>query len=309
MKISTGQFYDRAVLQMSERQGELSKVQAQLATAKQIVKPSDEPDRAGAVLRIKSVVDRQDRHLESLVAAKNRLGTEEGVLTDAGDLLARIKELALQAANGTYDPGNREVIAIEIDGMREQLLSLANARDTQQNYLFAGARVQTRPFQQDTDGKIVYLGDQTRTEVAVGEHRDLNMNRSGTDVFASLVRPPEKPNDPPKTVGFFEALQDLSDTVRKGDEVDMQRGLGEVDQMIQSIAYAVSEVGTDRRVAEMQTEMVEETQLQMRAVLSNIEDLDYAEAVTRMQKQVLALEAAQRSFAQISRLSLFEYLG
>jgi flagellar hook-associated protein 3 FlgL len=59
----------------------------------------------------------------------------------------------------------------------------------------------------------------------------------------------------------------------------------------------------------MQTEMVEETQLQMRAVLSNIEDLDYAEAVTRMQKQVLALEAAQRSFAQISRLSLFEYLG
>jgi flagellar hook-associated protein 3 FlgL len=308
MKISTGQFFDRAVLQMGERQGDLSKVQAQLATAKQIVKPSDEPDRAGAVLRIKSVVDRQDRHLESLIAAKNRLGTEEGVLTDAGDLLARIKELALQAANGTYDPGNREVIAIEIDGMREQLLSLANARDTQENYLFAGGRVQTRPFEQDADGTIVYRGDQTRTEVAVGEHRDLNMNRSGTDVFVSIVRPPAAPNEPPQTVGFFAALQELSDTVREGSEVQMQRGLGEIDEMVQNIAYAISEVGTDRRVAEMQTEMVEETQLQMRSVLSNLEDLDYAEAVTRMQKQILALEAAQRSFAQISRLSLFEYV-
>ncbi|MEN9775383.1 MAG: Flagellar hook-associated protein 3 [Pseudomonadota bacterium] len=308
MKISTGQFFDRAVLQMGDRQGDLSKVQAQLATGKQIVKPSDEPDRAAAVLRIKSVVDRQDRHLESLVAAKNRLGVEEGVLTDAGDLLARIKELALQAANGTYDPGNREVIAIEIDGMREQLLSLANARDTQDNYLFAGTRTQTRPFQADAQGTIVYLGDQTRVEVAVGDHRDLNMNRSGTDVFTSLERPPTEPDGPPQTIGFFEALQDLSETVRRGTEVDMQRGLGELDQMVQNIAYAVSEVGTDRRVAEMQTEMVEETQLQMRAVLSNVEDLDYAEAVTRMQKQVLALEAAQRSFAQISRLSLFEYL-
>jgi flagellar hook-associated protein 3 FlgL len=309
MKISTGQFFDRATHQMSERQGSLSKVQAQLATAKQIVKPSDEPDRASAVLRLKSVVDRQDRHLNSLVAAKNRLGAEEGVLTDAGDLLARIKELTLQAANDTYDAGNREVIAIEIDGMREQLLSLANARDTQENYLFSGGRVQIRPFQPNQAGEIVYVGDQTRFEVAVGEHRDLNLNRSGTDVFASLVRAPAAPDEAPQVVGFFESLQELSSAVRRGSQADMQRGIGEVDQMVQGIAYAVSEVGTDRRVAEMQTEMVEETQLQLRSVLSNIEDLDYAEAVTRMQKQVLALEAAQRSFAQISRLSLFEYLS
>ena len=58
----------------------------------------------------------------------------------------------------------------------------------------------------------------------------------------------------------------------------------------------------------LQTQMVDESRLQLKGVLSKVEDLDYAEAVTRMQKELLALEAAQSSFANISRLSLFDYL-
>lgn len=308
MKVSTNQFFDSALIQLTERQNGLAKVQAQLASAKQIVKPSDEPDRAGAVLRIKSIVDRQDRHLEALIAAKNRLGSEEGALRDAGDLLTRIKELALQAANDTYDPGNRNVIAIELDGMREQLLSLANSRDTQENYLFSGTRARTQPFQVGEDGSVTYQGDQTRVRVAVGDHRDLNINRSGTDVFGSLERPAKLPTEKSTTVSFFDSLAQLSEAIRSSDQEAMQRGIGEVDKMVQGVGYAISEVGTDLRVAEMQTDMVHETQLQMKTVLSNVEDLDYAEAVTRMQKQALALEAAQRSLSQISQLNLFQYI-
>jgi flagellar hook-associated protein 3 FlgL len=39
-----------------------------------------------------------------------------------------------------------------------------------------------------------------------------------------------------------------------------------------------------------------------------VEDLDYAKAITEMNKQVLSLEAAQSSFAKISQLTLFDYL-
>jgi flagellar hook-associated protein 3 FlgL len=310
MKISTSQFFDRAVGQMSERQISLSKVQAQLADGKKIVKPSDEPDRAGALLRIRSMVDRQDRHLESLVAAKNRLGAEEAVLKNSANIITRVKELALTAINDTYDPSNREVISIEIDGMAEQLLSLANARDTQGNYLFGGARVREAPFQKNSEGRVVYVGDQTRYKVAVGDHRDLNLNRSGTEVFGPIERPSGNPDSEiPDSVSLFEALQDLSIAIRAGDHDEMNRGLGELDRMMNRLTFNISEVGTDLHVADMQTEVVEETQLQLKGVLSNAQDLDYAEAVTRMQKQMLALEAAQRSFGQISQLNLFDYIN
>ena len=310
MKISTQQFFDRAVGQMSERQISLSTIQAQLAEGKKIVKPSDEPDRAGAILRIKSMVDRQDRHHQALVAAKNRLQSEEAVLKNSTNLITRIKELALAASNDSYDASNREVIAIEIDGMAEQLLSLANARDTQDNYLFGGSKVRVQPFQKNADGRIIYEGDETRFRIAVGDHRDLNLNRSGTDVFGPLARQTGDPEAPVNTaVSLFESLQDMTAAIRTGDHAEMNRGIGELDKMMNRFTFNISEVGTDLHVASMQTEVVEETQLQLKSVLSNVEDLDYAEAVTRMQKQMMSLEAAQRSFAQISRLSLFDYVN
>jgi len=54
--------------------------------------------------------------------------------------------------------------------------------------------------------------------------------------------------------------------------------------------------------------VLEENRLQLKTVLSQIEDLDYTEAVTEMQKKMMALQASQSSFAQISRLNLFEYI-
>ena len=62
------------------------------------------------------------------------------------------------------------------------------------------------------------------------------------------------------------------------------------------------------KVVEQQTSVAEDTTLSLKTTLSNIEDLDYASAITQMQKQMLALEAAQSSFAKISQLSLFNYI-
>ena len=61
-------------------------------------------------------------------------------------------------------------------------------------------------------------------------------------------------------------------------------------------------------VVDNQLAVIDETRLQLKTVLSEIEDLDYNEAVTEMQKRMLSLQASQASFAQISRLNLFEYI-
>ncbi|NDF03492.1 MAG: flagellar hook-associated protein 3, partial [Betaproteobacteria bacterium] len=61
-------------------------------------------------------------------------------------------------------------------------------------------------------------------------------------------------------------------------------------------------------VIQGQRAVLDETKLQLKTILSNAEDLDYTEAVTKMQKQMLALEASQSGFAKISQLNLFQYL-
>jgi flagellar hook-associated protein 3 FlgL len=222
------------------------------------------------------------------------------------NVLTRLKELAIQAANDTYGPKDREIIAIEMQGLQEDLLSFANTRDSNGAYLFSGSRVFTPPFERQPDGEVVYQGDETINLVEVGDQRQLRANRTGTQVFDRVVR--TNPDGTQSGVSFFQSVQDLVNAVRSSDRDLMNRGLGELNDLSDGVSLAIARVGSDMNVVTGQRAVLEETRLQLQLVLSEAEDLDYTEAVTKMQKQMLALEASQASFAQISRLSLFEYI-
>ena len=101
MQISTAFIFDRATTQMSNAMNALSKSQAQIATGKQILNPSDAPDQAAMMARIKATIARQDNYSKALDTMQARLDMESTTLTSASDVLVRIKELAVQANNWT----------------------------------------------------------------------------------------------------------------------------------------------------------------------------------------------------------------
>jgi flagellar hook-associated protein 3 FlgL len=125
-------------------------------------------------------------------------------------------------------------------------------------------------------------------------------------VFDRVVR--TNPDGTQFGVSFFQSVQDLVSAVRTSDRLNMNRGIAELTNLSDGVSLSIARVGSDMNVVSGQRAVLEETKLQLQTVLSNAEDLDYTEAVTKMQKQMLALEASQASFAQISRLSLFDYI-
>ena len=184
MKISNQLMFERGAQQMSNAQNKLAQLQAQLSLGKQVVNPSDAPDKAASILRLNSVLARQASYQASLNNVKTRLDAEETALTSATDLLIRLKEVTVQAANDTLGPDGRQALATEMQALREQLLSLANSQDSSGNYLFAGSRVREPAFARDASGYPAYQGDQTRMQVSIGDQRSLAINRTGTDAFA-----------------------------------------------------------------------------------------------------------------------------
>jgi flagellar hook-associated protein 3 FlgL len=202
---------------------------------------------------------------------------------------------------------DRESIAVEIESLRDQVLSLANTQDTSGNYIFAGSRVTEPSFGLNSQGLIDYQGDQSRMQVAVGDNRLMNVNRPGSDAFVRVVRDDGKGGK--VGVGFFQALGDLAKAVRTSDRAAMQRGIGEIDAMQQGVSEATAQVGADLNVVDAQKNVLDEVKLRLKTTLSAVQDLDYTEAITRMNRDQLALEAAQSSFAKISKLSLFNYLN
>ena len=188
MKVSTSMFFDRASAQLANVQGNLAKTQEQLSTGKQITKPSDEPDKASLVTRLESEIARQKSYQESIKAIEIRRKAEETALNSTSDVMFRMKELSVQAANDTLGAADRKTIALEMTELRNQILSLANSQDSNGNYLFAGSRVSQMPFSPDAKGVIVYKGDQARMVVGVGDNRRMNQNIPGSDAFTNVVR-------------------------------------------------------------------------------------------------------------------------
>jgi len=307
MKISTTLYFDRANQQLGDVQGELAKTQEQLSTGKQIVKPSDSPDKASLVTRLESELSRQASYQSTLKSVNTRLQASETVLKNTTDVLVRIKELAVQAASDTLAPADRQSIALEISSLKEQVLSLANTQDTNGNYLFSGSRVGSPAFGKDAKGQIVYQGDESRMKVAVGDNRRMNLNMPGSDAFVKVIRDDGKGGK--AGLGFFQAIDDLANAVKNSDHTNMQRGIAEMDSIQQGVSDATAQIGTDMNVVDMQNSVLDEITLRLKTTKSDAEDLDYTSAITKMNKDQLALEAAQSSFAKISQLSLFKYMN
>jgi flagellar hook-associated protein 3 FlgL len=298
--------FDRAIAQMGVTQDRLSKTQMQLSTTKQINKPSDAPDQAATITRLKSAIDRQNAYVSTINSVKDKLSQQETGASNATDVLTRLKELTIQAANDTYSGVDRKSIDLEVRQLRDQLLSLANTQDVNGNFIFSGSRVGKQAFATDENGKLVYQGDQTVSATGVGDQSAVDINRSGTNPFDKIVRLDE--NNKKVAVGFFQVIDDLSAALQSNDSGGIKRAVGEMTTLQQGLSDSLASIGAATNKIDNQASLAEENVLRMKSTLSQVEDTDYTEAITKMNKDILALQAAQSSFAKIAQLSLFDYI-
>lgn len=303
MKVSTNLFFERASQQMVGSQNRLTEIQMQLATGKRINNASQAPEQASTLQRLRTIITQQESYRENLSTVTERLENQDASLRNVSNMLTRMRELGIQYSNGTLSAEQRRIAAIEVRGIRDQLLSLANSRDTNGLGLFSGSRVESNAF----DDEGVYQGDQTSNDIPVGDARLVSNRRTGSDVFISIIRSPDAEAE--QAVGFFKVIDDIATALENNEEADVQRGIGEVTQLQQGVSLALADIGSDLNVVASQSAVIDEQLIRLKSLQSDLQDVDYSEAVTRMQKEMLSLEAAQSSFAQISRLSLFNYLG
>ena len=306
MQVSTSLMFDRAIAQMGITQDRLSKTQTQLSTTKQINKPSDAPDQAATITRLKSAIDRQNSYVSTINSVKDKLSQQETAANNATDVLTRLKELTVQAANDTYSAVDRKSIDLEVRQLRDQLLSLANTQDVNGNFIFSGSRVGKQAFATDENGKLVYQGDQTVSSTSVGDQSAVDINRSGTNPFDKIVR--VDATNKKTAVGFFQVIDDLSAALQSNNTVSIKNAVGEVGTLQQGLSDSLASIGAAINKIDNQASLAEENVLRMKSTLSQVEDTDYTQAITNMNKDMLALQAAQTSFAKISQLNLFDYI-
>ena len=184
-RISSNMMYDQSVFLMLSRQSKINQLERQLATGQKLVTAKDDPVAAGTGVGMDRVLAELDQLGANAANVQNRLGLQESVLAQAGELLARTSELTVHANNAALSTDDRKSLASELHSIRESLLALANSTDGNGRYLFGGAADSVPPFS-SSNGSVNYNGDQTQRQVEVSPNSFVKDAQPGSEVFMRI---------------------------------------------------------------------------------------------------------------------------
>ena len=320
MRVSTAQIFDSGTMGIQNNQSSLFKTQNQLSTGRRILTPADDPVGATQALVVTQSKQINAQYLENQDEARSHLNLLESNLSGVTEELQNIFERAVQAGGGTLGTSDRSMIATELQARLLNLQSLANAQDGTGQYLYSGFQTQVKPF--DLTGNpgvgapptfslggqqyISYSGDEGRRKLAVDASVDVDINLTGSEVFMRVK------DSSGNLTGrsLFDSVQNLISNLQSANfsRTSYDQSLSDLQSSMDNISRARATVGTNLNALDGLTNTGNDLKLQYEQRLSELQDLDYAKAISDLSRQQMQLEAAQKSFAQISQLSLFNVI-
>ncbi|MDK9707975.1 MAG: flagellar hook-associated protein FlgL [Desulforhopalus sp.] len=199
MKVTENSTYRLMQTNLDRITNDLAELRNQGATGLILNKPSDDPGAIRPVLTTRSQLMQNDRYLETMGQAGDKMAAADGQLAQVENVMVRAKEITINAINGALSTTDLATLADEIAQLRQQLLDSANAV-VDGKYIFAGYMEDTKPFSENpaydpalydindvTTWPYLYHGDNnpTRLEITPGEF--LTTNLTGNELFMGIT--------------------------------------------------------------------------------------------------------------------------
>lgn len=401
-RMSTAGQHAAAIAQILKQQTALSRTQTQVASGQRIQSPADDPIAATRIMGLESQqaqLDQFGRNSDILAA---RLGVGEQALSDLGNVLQRVRELAIQANSGALDNVSLKSISSELKSRAQEIIDISNRRDSTGEYLFAGYSSQVQPFARGA-ASVAYSGDQGVRTLQIGANQKLADGFPGDRVFMNIpqgngtfsvalgthtgtgvidtgqvldpsawvpdnytieftaadswrvldgsgnpvmngavpvagtykdgatvafngvqVRITGSPSAgdtfsiaPAGTKSLFQSVDDLVAALDRGADTpelrarlgtDINQALQQLDQGLNHVTDLRAETGARLTTIDTAEQVRADLGVELTGSLGSLRDLDYAEAISRMNQQLTGLQAAQAAYTRIGQLSLFNYL-
>ncbi len=182
MRISTNMIYALGARSLNDLQSQIMRTQQQLSAQKRILTPADDPVASATLINLDQSLAINNQLTTNRQTARGQLQQEEGILQSVTSLLQNAKDLVVKAGNGAMDDEQRQYLASELKGYMSEMLGLANSKDGNGQYMFAGYTSSSQPFFATPTGAR-YAGNQGQQMLQVDSSRSIGINDSGSAVF------------------------------------------------------------------------------------------------------------------------------
>ncbi|WP_250482300.1 flagellar hook-associated protein FlgL [Caballeronia sp. GACF5] len=188
MRISSSQYFNLNVASMSDQQSTLSSMYQQISSGKRLLTASDDPLGAAQAVQLTMKSGALTQYGTNQTTALSALQQEDATLSSVSSALTSVQTQIVHAGDGSLTDSDRTAIANTIQGLRDQLFSLANTTDSNGNYIFSGLKGGTQPYTNDPSGVgAQYSGDYGQRTVQISEGRTIPVGDTGASIFGSVL--------------------------------------------------------------------------------------------------------------------------
>jgi flagellar hook-associated protein 3 FlgL len=270
---------------------ELARLQERSTTLKNISRPSDDPIGTvdSMLVRAEQMLNKQ--HARNISDGTGWLTTVDSALTKATALIHKVRDLTLQGANdGSMSVEAKEAIAIELEGLRDELLNTANTRYLGRS-VFAGNSDAGVAFDPTT---YVHNGTAGTVERRIDANTMVRVDADGSAVFGS------------GPTSLFGVITDIVGELRGGTNVGPR--IGDIDLHLNSLLGQHGAVGARHAQLLRAEEANLERSGSLEAQRSGIEDVDLGEVVLQLKLQEVTYQSALAVTARVLQPTLMDFL-
>jgi flagellar hook-associated protein 3 FlgL len=267
----------------------------EISSGRSVNQPSDNPSAAALLVGNNDQATFNAGYLQSLTSIQGQLSTADSTLSSVTTALQRAISLGVEGANGTLSDSDRAAIAGELQGIQNQLVSLANTA-YQGRYVFAGTATGTPPYVVDNTSPsgVDYVGNAGVNQVSIGSGYKLPVNQPGSQLFSASG------ND------VFLAVNTLIKALQTNTAIPTA---------VTSLSASYSYLGAQRvfygnalNQAQTQTNYLNTAKLQISQQQNTLAGVDLAAAATNLSQSQVDTQATLAAISKFTQNNLFDYI-
>lgn len=311
MRVTQGMLSNNMLRNLSKSYESMGKYQEQLSTGKKINRPSDDPVVAMKGINYRSELNQIEQFQRNIGEVYNWMDNSDSALDKATKALQRVRELTVQASNGTYGDQSRESIAKEIEQISDHIKDIGNTK-VNNKYLFNGTDTTTAPMDKrqivtdpstGTTEETELPSNNSAVSIEVSKGIELKANVDGVRVFG-------EGNVDDDGRQLFDTLKELTQDLRNPevDDSKLSDYIGSLDSHTNTIIDERADLGARMNRRDLVEDRLGTQEIIASRVLSDNEDAEMEKVITNLKTQESVHRAAMGVGARIIQPTLMDFL-
>ena len=280
---------------LQTQQSRLAELQDKATTLNKISRPSDDPAATAKALETRSLLAANAQYGRNIDDGNTWLTAADSALEQATNVMHRIKDLTVLAGNGSLNQSGKDAIAIELDALNKDLVSIANTKHLGRNIFAGNSDDATRPSAAAMPPAFKGAGI-SPVERRISATQTVRVDADGADDLRQRRR-----------LRLRHAWQSIAAQLERNG-AHHRRSSAPVDTRFKSIVNGRAEIGTRQAQLERAGTVNTELEATLDAQRTGIEKADLGSVIMDLKLQETNYQVALAATARVLQPTLMDFL-